>query len=290
MPGGTTDTAVVSQESDQTTIEVRLASAGDRSWEWLAGFFYLDEDAFQNTVIDRDPTAGADRNINVLHDVNAESTAVFGQLSYLFGDSFKLTGGLLYTEDEKEAIGGTIVTINIGAFTIVNGAQDFTPKDDWSETTWKLGLDWFINDNSMLYGTVSTGYKAGGFNFGVQGAESYDPENVTAFEIGSKNRFFNDRMQFNASAFYYDYEDLQVFQVVNQTIVVRNAAEAEIYGAELEIVARPVDSLQIDASLGLLSTEYEEFILPSNLFLDPGPPGTATACGCRPMWTYRATT
>ena len=271
MPGGTTDTAMVSQESDQTTVEVRLASAGDGAWEWLAGFFYLDEDAFQNTDINRDPTVGVDANINVLHDVNAESTAVFGQLSYMFGDSFKLTGGLRYTKDEKDAVGGTIVTLTFPPPFMAPppiGAQDFTPEDDWSETTWKLGLDWFINDNNMLYGTVSTGYKAGGFNFGVMGAESYDPETVTAFEIGSKNRFFNDRMQFNASAFYYDYEDLQVFQVVNQTIVVRNAAEAEIYGAELEIVARPVDPLQIDASLGLLNTEYKEFILPSNIFLD----------------------
>ena len=271
--GGTTDTAAVSQESDQTTFEIRLASAGDGPWEWLAGFFYLDENAFQNTVINRDPTAGADTNINVLHDVNAESTAFFGQLSYRIGDAHKLTGGLRYTEDEKDALGGTAVTISLpNGFVIKNGAQDHTPKDDWSDATWKAGWDWYANDNSMVYGTISTGYKAGGFNFGVEGAESYDPEEVTAFEIGSKNRFFNDRMQLNASGFFYDYEDLQVFQVVDQTIVVRNAAKAEIYGVELEFVAVPIDALQIDASLGLLETEYKDFILPSNLFLDPPNP------------------
>jgi len=279
VPGGTTDVVSVAQESDQSTFEARLASSGEGPWEWLAGFYYLDEDAFQNTVINRNPTFGAAANINVLHDVKAKSTAGFGQLAYRIGEDFKLTGGLRYTKDEKDATGGTIVTI-IPPFgpPIRNGSQGFTPEDDWSSTTWKLGLDWFVNENSMIYGSISTGYKAGGFNFGVGGAESYDPEEVVAFEIGSKNRFANDKVQFNATAFYYDYTDLQVFQVVDQTIVVRNAAEAEIYGAELEFVAVPTEPLRIDFSLGLLNAEYKDFILPSNLFLHPppappGPPG-----------------
>ncbi len=109
-------------------------------------------------------------------------------------------------------------------------------------------------------------------------AETYDPEEVTAFEFGSKNRFKDNQIQLNATVFYYDYSDLQVFQVVDQTIVVRNAAEADISGAELEFIALPTDALRIDISLGLLDTEYKDFILPSNLFLDPppappGPPG-----------------
>jgi iron complex outermembrane receptor protein len=280
IPGGTTDTAMVAQDSDQETFEIRLASAGDGGLEWLIGAYFLDESAFQNTIINRDPTIGAEANINVLHDVDAQSSAFFGQLSFDISDSVKLTGGVRVTEDEKDATGGTIVRITppFGAPPPPSGAHDFTPKDSWSSTTWKVGFDWETSDDHMLYGSVSTGYKAGGFNFGITGAESYDPEEVTAFEFGSKNRFSNDRVQFNATAFYYDYRDLQVFQVVNQTIVVRNAAEAEIYGAELELVALAGDSVQFDASFGLLETEYKDFILPSNLFLNPppappGPPG-----------------
>ncbi len=277
VPGGTTDTAKVTQDADQKTLEVRLTSAGEGPWEWLAGAYYLDEDSKQNTVINRGPTAPPAVNINVLHDVEANSAAAFGQVSYSLNDQFKFTGGLRYTYDEKDAVGGTVVTIIFvpGIVEIVNGSQDFTPDDDWDHVTWKLGADWFIDDDTMAYGSVSTGFKAGGFNFGVAGVESYDPEEITAFEIGIKTRFAEDRMQLNGALFYYDYEDLQVFQVVDQTIVVRNAAEADIYGAELEFVAVPIDPLQIDISVGLLSTEYKNFVLPSNLFLDPPAPPDA---------------
>ena len=276
VPGGTTDVVAVSQESDQQTLELRLASSNNSQFEWLIGAYLLDENAFQNTVINRNPTVGAGTNINVLHDVNAESKAIFGQIGVPFADRFKLTLGLRYTEDEKDATGGTIVTIRppFGP-PIVNGSQDFSPEDSWSDTTWKIGLDWHTSDTSMFYGSVSTGFKAGGFNFGVDSSESYDPEKVTAFEIGSKNRYAEDRVQLNAAVFYYDYEDLQVFQVVNQTIVVRNAAEAEIYGAEFELVALVTENFTVDASLGLLRAEYEDFILPSNLFLNPPNPPPA---------------
>ena len=279
--GGTTDTAQVAQRSDQQTLEVRLASDSDGPWEWLAGVYYLDENAFQNTEINRNPTFGASANIDVLHDVNSTSKAAFGQLSFSPSDNLKLTAGARYSKDEKDAVGGTIVTIDppnpfipfpppgrtIVTPPIVRGSHGFTPEGDWSKTTWKLGLDWTVSDDSLLYATVSTGYKAGGFNFGVASAEIYDPEELTAFEVGSKNRFMENRVQLNMATFYYDYTDLQVFQVVDRTIVVRNAAEARIYGAEVELVAMVSEALQIDASLGLLNTEYENFVLPSNLFL-----------------------
>ncbi len=276
IPGGTTDMVTVAQDSDQQTVEVRLASSSNEGLEWLVGVYHLQEDALQNTVINRNPTIGAKQNINVLHNVDAESSAVFGQAAIHFADRFKLTGGLRYTKDKKDAIGGTIVSI-VPPFgpPSVNGSQGFNPADSWSDVTWKIGLDWYASETNMLYGTISSGYKAGGFNFGVEEAESYDPEKVTALEFGSKNRFADNRVQLNATAFYYDYRDLQVFQVVNQTIVVRNAAEAEIYGAEFELIALPTDNLRIDASLGLLKAEYEQFILPSNLFLNPPNPPPA---------------
>ena len=138
------------------------------------------------------------------------------------------------------------------------GSQSYSPEDSWSSSTYKLGIDKYINDDRMVYATMSTGYKAGGFNFGVSSAESYDPEELTAFEVGSKNRFNGGRMQLNASVFYYDYTDLQVLQVVDQTIVVRNAAEADISGAELEFVYAVSDNMRVDASLGLLEAEYKK--------------------------------
>ena len=278
VPGGETSSAVVTQRSDQETFEMRLTSNDDGPVEWLLGLYYLDENAFQNTLINRDPKPfGAAKTINVLHDVNADSSAFFGQFSMQPNETLKLTAGFRSTDDEKDAVGGTKVQIRPPApgcndswpYCYVNvGSQSYSPEDSWSSNTYKLGIDKYLDDDRMVYATMSTGFKAGGFNFGVSSAESYDPEEVTAFEFGSKNRFNDGRMQLNASVFYYDYTDLQVFQVVDQTIVVRNAAEADITGAELEFVAAISDYLRVDASLGLLDTEYKKFILPSNLFQD----------------------
>ena len=294
VPGGTTDSAVVTQRSDQQTLEVRLASATGGPVEWLLGLYYLDENAFQSTLINRDPTFGAAKTIEPLHDVNSKSSAVFGQFSIQPDDTLKLTAGFRTTNDEKDAVGGTKVQIRPpcgGSFCWVNvGSQAYSPEDSWSSGTYKLGIDKYINDDRMVYATMSTGYKAGGFNFGVSSAESYDPEELTAFEIGSKNRFNDGRMQLNATVFYYDYTDMQVFQVVDQTIVIRNAAEADISGAELEFVAALSDNLRVDASLGLLEAEYKKFILPSNLFLDAaGDPTNIDVSGNRlinaPKWS-----
>ncbi|MDG2071947.1 MAG: TonB-dependent receptor [Pseudomonadales bacterium] len=278
VPFGSTDAVTVAQESDQTTFELRLASNDDSDFTWIVGAFYLSEDALQHTMVNRDrsdpvsPFAPQipDVNINIMHDVEIESTALFGQTSYQINDSLKLTAGIRFTEDKKSAVGGTISTLNFPnlPFPIADGAQDYTPEDEWSKTTGKLGLDWDLNEDSMVYATISTGFKAGGFNFGVAGSDSYDPEEVTAYEIGSKNRFLDNTLQLNATAFYYDYEELQVFQVVDQTVIVRNAASAEIYGAEFEVVYAPTEALKIDVSLGLLEAKYEDFVLPSNLFLD----------------------
>ena len=294
IPGGTTDTAVVTQRSDQQTLEVRLTSTDDGPVEWLLGLYYLDENAFQSTLINRDPTFGAAKTIEPLHDVNAKSSAVFGQFSIQPDDTLKITAGFRSTNDKKDAVGGTKVQIRPpcgGPFCWVNvGSQSYSPEDSWSSSTYKLGIDKYINDDRMVYATMSTGYKAGGFNFGVSSAESYDPEELTALEVGSKNRFNGGRMQLNASVFYYDYTDLQVLQVVDQTIVVRNAAEADISGAELEFVYAVSDNMRVDASLGLLEAEYKKFILPSNLFLDAsGDPTNIDVSGNRlinaPKWS-----
>ena len=91
---------------------MRLTSNDDGPVEWLLGLYYLDENAFQNTLINRDPKPfGAAKTINVLHDVNADSSAFFGQFSMQPNETLKLTAGFRSTDDEKDAVGGTKVQI-----------------------------------------------------------------------------------------------------------------------------------------------------------------------------------
>ncbi len=134
---------------------------------------------------------------------------------------------------------------------------------DWDELTWRLALDTSLDDGTLLYASASTGYKSGGFNRGASQA-IYDPENVLAFEVGSKHRLLDDRLHLHTSAFYYDYEDLQLAQIETQpdgTIenITRNAANSEVWGVEVEGDAAPWTGALVNLALGYLSAEFTDF-------------------------------
>ena len=110
----------------------------------------------------------------------------------------------------------------------------------------------------MLHASITRGFKSGGFNLlAVQ--PSYDEEEVTSFEVGVKSRFNDGRTQLNASAFYYDYTDLQVGKVVSLNATIENAAEATIFGAEIELQTLVNENFQVDWGVSILDTEYDEF-------------------------------
>jgi outer membrane receptor protein involved in Fe transport len=135
-------------------------------------------------------------------------------------------------------------------------------KVDFQETTGRIGVDWQWSDNSMLYGFFTRGYKPGGFNppinpeFQATSAFSFDSEKVDAYEIGSKNMLFDNTLMLNGSVFYYDYGDLQVSRIANNTSLNDNI-DAEIYGLEIEGLWRPeqVPGLMIDFSYSYLKAE-----------------------------------
>lgn len=137
----------------------------------------------------------------------------------------------------------------------------------FKKTTWRLGLDYQIGEDSLLYASASTGFNSGGFN-GSQaaaalGRETFAPQTVTAFEIGSKNRFADNSVQLNLSAFYNRYSSLQEqrqLPVGNTTLsITENSGESRSYGAEVEAVWKPVDALTLNASFAYLNAEYTKY-------------------------------
>ncbi|MGO4779273.1 TonB-dependent receptor, partial [Lysobacter sp. 2RAB21] len=138
---------------------------------------------------------------------------------------------------------------------------------------WRLGFEYDLSDRNLLYATVSTGHKAGGFNdsFDVNVIpETYKPEELTALEIGSKNsfEFFGRMSTFNVSGFYYDYQD-QVFQDLTViafdpdgkpngfALVNRNVGKSELYGIEAESRLRFGAGFTLDLSALYLKTEIK---------------------------------
>ena len=137
----------------------------------------------------------------------------------------------------------------------------------FSEFTGRAVLDWQVTPDNLLYFSYSRGYKSGGINpplspvFAVP--DSFAPEFVNAFEIGSKNTFANGKLTLNLTAFYYDYSDLQLSRIVARTSVNDNVG-AEIYGLEAEAIVRPAPGLTMNFTGSYLHAEVSEDKLLSN--------------------------
>ena len=178
----------------------------------------------------------------------SESKAVFGQGTWSATDALRLTLGVRYTTDRKDV--HRELTNNLGGVP----CNSFTDKE-WDQFTGTAIADYRVSDDVLTYLSVSRGYKAGGFNAG-QCFAGFNPENLTAYEVGVKSQAFEDRVQLNASVFVYTYKDIQVNRFIQNASSVTNAAEADIRGVELELLALPTEHLTLTGGLTFLDTEY----------------------------------
>ena len=152
----------------------------------------------------------------------------------------------------------------LGAPGAQSGEADF---DYWN---WRVGIEFDLNSDTLLYANVSTGTKSGGFNdnIDINLAPTFDPEDLTAYEIGFKSvlNLGDAPVVFNANAFFYDYQD-QVFQTLAQTAQVggstgfsllnQNVAESEVLGLELESAVELPRGFSVGTNLLLMNAEIQ---------------------------------
>ncbi|WP_342805096.1 TonB-dependent receptor [Alteromonas sp. M12] len=219
----------------------------------------------------------------------ADSIAAFAQGRYSFSDTLALTLGVRQTNDEKRRVGARVLHVT------VDEPLDFTasatnPLPDslnnasveYSEMTWKVGLDYDFSEEVLIYGHISTGYKAGGFNDGCVASDEncqspktedyiyYQPEDLTAYELGIKMDLDNGLRTF-FSLFHYDYENLQLNNLglcggaPCQNI--SNAGAAEIDGFEMESRYYLTDLSKVTASFTWLDATYTDYQITPNVNL-----------------------
>lgn len=276
---------------DQETFsqELRVSWQGDR-WSWIGGAYYLNDEATDNTAFDilrllRPLFIGDDVNCSAPPgnptgfcpeefvfksksgtEQEITSVALFFDTAIDLTDSLKLSAGLRYTDEEIKHKSFFFYDEPAAGNPALPGYPS-DEKNDFDNLSGRLVLDYQVNDALMLYGGVTTGFKAGGIQSTSDGVAPYDEEKLISYEAGFKSTLAGGRMRFNGSAFYYDYSDLQVFAFVIVDGIgfstISNAADAEIYGAEFEVQWLPVDNLLVNLGLGLLSTEYQDFVIPS---------------------------
>jgi len=194
------------------------------------------------------------------------SYAIFGEAYYNITDALKVTAGLRWTVDKKEAprIPSDLLAAESVGLPILN-----VERQEWREPTGRLAVDWKPNlsftDETLLYASYAHGYKAGGSNpppttpvtltrtdplapnildQSAAKPKTFDPEFVDAYEIGSKNTLLDGRLTLNAAAFYYDYKGYQVSQIVDRSAVNFNF-DSKIWGLELEADWRPLENLRL---------------------------------------------
>jgi iron complex outermembrane recepter protein len=225
-----------------------------------------------------------------LQDQDNHSISVFAQSYFQLSDKLRAQAGIRYTNEKTGMLASTATSLAGGGVTTFDGtAPDGTPNIDlgtvapprgsksWDNVGWKLGLDYAISDDSMLYGYWARGFKSGGFTGRIGIAQDlgpYDPEEVDTFEIGLKTDFLDKRVRFNLAAFYTNYRDMQLAQIyfvgqgasLVQGNTILNAAKSNIKGFEAELVVAPSDGLTINGSLAYLDAKYDQFIflLPDN--------------------------
>jgi iron complex outermembrane receptor protein len=275
-------------ESDTFTQEFQV-SGESGSLQWIAGAFYLDE------TIDQDQTADLGREFRPLIEsidpdaypggfdpegtaigvpalfarVKAqqklESVALYGQGSYSLTESFDAVLGLRYTDETKDfRQQPTFVEP-----TFVVPVFDYRGSMSDSNLSGKAALEYSPDRDLLVYGSISTGFKAGGFNgdflFDINEQKPYDPETITAYELGLKSTWLDGALRMNAAVFYNSYSDMQLFRIEEGTSVIPlqvldNAGKAVTQGIELEFAAVPVEGLDLQLSIGLLDTELTEYV------------------------------
>jgi iron complex outermembrane recepter protein len=257
-------TSLEDDKSRQYSEEIRLTSSGHGDFKWLVGYFYQDFESDFDEFVDTPFTAipGTIPNaFTQFQPTKILQNSFFGEASYTFLQQFTATVGLrryYYTGSVNTAVSGWLSS---------SGTDDFnhysTGERD-SGVTPKLNLSYQLDENLLLYGTVSQGFRPGGGNqpiptAGALGTEcladlqaiglnaaplGFKPDKVWSYELGEKFRSGDGRMTINSAGYFENWQHIQ------QNIPLEcgfpftgNAGDAHIYGAELEINAVLVQGL-----------------------------------------------
>lgn len=271
---------------EQWSQEFRLTSNYAGPVNFSLGAFYEEKDLYGETSV----TLGSNiiglpvgalgvfaiplgRQLNWQDSV---AYSVFGQLDWAFAENWRLTAGARYTYEEKKSD----ISVDFPGRAAIDILL-LDDKPDWTNVSPELTLSYQYSDDIMFFASYRTGFKSGGFDHayktsnlvtlagaGLPYDPVYDEEEVDGFEVGMKSTLLDGTLRFNATAYRYDYDDLQLSLTRfladgSPTLLVLNAAKSSLAGLELETFwITPVDGLTLTANIAFLDTEFDEYTPP----------------------------
>ncbi len=233
---------------------------------------------------------------NYNNDQQLTSMALFGQVDHKLSPDVELTVGLRVTKEEVELASeadltgvGIILPAELGGLGIpaemapdlylpgyyavvgmnenVDANGRYFDKVDDTQVSGKVGINWQVSNDMMLFASVNRGFKGGGLNgnfiFNPDALSEFDSETINAYELGIKSDLLNKQLRFNSSVFYYDYQDAQVFNNAPDPVFGLPAqrvinSDVSLYGLDADLTWAATEALNIQASVGYVSSEYDE--------------------------------
>ncbi len=260
---------------EQLSQELRLTYVTDQ-WVLIGGAFFGTDKITTRDRFDTSDLPFPFKAVGNEYQQKSSSRGLFIHSEYALTDHYKLTTGLRYTDESKEFT-DAFTFIYTDTIPSKGGTQTniFTPVNndyDVNDVSGKIGIDYSDLDDTLLYASISKGFKSGNFQgqltFNPADLAAFGEEEVIAYEVGFKTALAANRVQLNGAAFFYDYSDMQIYgpifyseQLKTNLFGITNVGDAEIKGLELDLVLHPFDGLTIKFGLGLLDTKVTKSVV-----------------------------
>lgn len=276
-------------DAHQTSMEARFASSLDHPLSYIVGVYYFDGPQAGDARYD----AQANGATSVQHIDNGDrSWAGYGQLTWALSKTVRLTAGGRYTYERKE----TDSMESVDSFFYPTRSIAPPPQNSlgivfptvgarsWNAANWKVGAEWDMAPHSLLYANIATGFKSGGFFLNVPGdarGNTYDPEHVTAYTLGTKNLLLDRRLKLNLELFDLEYKDQQVAALelaqfgpgFLPIFPNQNAGRSRNRGAELDSEWLATPTTVLSADVQYMHARYTDFT-----YISSAPPSSGSAC------------
>ena len=281
--------AILHQGSKTFTQELQLLSASGSPVQWILGVYYLHDIAKNHTFSFGGATIPVGGTVAVPSDSfgrqKTDSISGFGQMTAEILPRLKATMGVRYTSDKRSFDGRAI---RAG---VVTGPR--TDDVTFKNLTGRASLDYQVSDDVMVYAAYNKGFKSGVYNIGgvfpgfAAPPGPVAPEGLDAFSVGFKSEFFDRRARLNVEAYYYDYSNIQISQILGTAVVLTNGGKATIKGIDMDLTVVPVDNLTLNWSASVADGQYDHFLNGPQFFPQPPNPPIAIPPSCG-LATYPA--
>ncbi len=293
-------TVDLAEKDEQFSLEARLAGKRIGIFDYSIGGLYYTETQHARYAIDLQPIG-----VYQTFSAKTDSYAAFGRLTANLGESFRLVGGLRYTHDRKSFAGDSdnltvvctvavagvptcptaplipfarsldqvalpipprngIVPLGASGAILARSGLSVDTRQSASRVTYRGAVEFDVAPRSLLYASIEDGFRSGGFSFAA-GYENFGPEYITAYTIGSKNRFFDNRLQLNLEVFLWKQRDQQLTHfgldlAGQQGSFTENIGRSTSKGVDLDARLLATPTINLAVKVQYLDAKYNDFV------------------------------